>query len=197
MCLLQWSYTLHNVPRALCISTWATCSTRLLTVHMGAGAGADGNRGWRRCRLIAAVSNSCLLKGYLEGVRKCTTFTITVGLLLGGAWAIFSFTRGQLYITHAHHMHSHMICISGRIFHIMAAWMASSKDDLMRWYPVSVHTTPDDHCSVRVHKKAIADELKKAKPRNSVLLPLRSTFHERRMFFQSAAMKVTEILDTV
>ena len=67
----------------------------------------------------------------------------------------------------------------------------------MRRYPIKVHSgTMDDFCSVEEHKKALSAELQKAKPRDSVLIPLlRSTFQERRMFVHTAK-GVSEILDT-
>ena len=45
------------------------------------------------------------------------------------------------------------------------------------------------------HMKAIEDELKKAKPRNAVLLPLlKLTYPERRIYVQNDATSVTDIL---
>lgn len=47
-----------------------------------------------------------------------------------------------------------------------------------------------------MHNKAIKVELAKAKPRDSVLLPLmRSTYGERRMFILNEATSVQSILE--
>ena len=50
----------------------------------------------------------------------------------------------------------------------------SSRDELIRRYPVQSNTSlPDeDPQSIESHKKAIEDELAKAKPQDTVLLPL-------------------------
>ena len=49
--------------------------------------------------------------------------------------------------------------------------------------------------SVAEHAKALNEEMKKPKPRDSVLLPLmKHTFHDRRIFVQNDASSVTEIL---
>ena len=60
-------------------------------------------------------------------------------------------------------------------------------DVLLRRYPTRVLDAPvDDACSTERHKKAIEEESKKSKPRDSVLLPLmKSTFQARRMFIQA------------
>lgn len=69
-------------------------------------------------------------------------------------------------------------------------------DILLRRYPVPVQDfTADDPAGVDQHRKAISEELKKAKPRDSVLLPLmQSTYQERRMFVESEASAASEIL---
>ena len=49
--------------------------------------------------------------------------------------------------------------------------------------------------STEQHMKAIGDELKKAKPRNAVLLPLlKLTYPDRRMYVQDVATNVANIL---
>ena len=70
------------------------------------------------------------------------------------------------------------------------------KDKLLRRYPVRVQDfTVEDPAGIDQHKKAITKELKKAKPRDSVLLPLmQSTYQERRMFVESDASAASEIL---
>ena len=75
--------------------------------------------------------------------------------------------------------------------------LVAPKDDLLRRYPARIlDVSVDDMCSVKQHKKAMEDEFKKAKPRDSVLLPLmKSTFKERRMFVQDDAGSVEDILD--
>ena len=56
---------------------------------------------------------------------------------------------------------------------------------------------PEDSRSVAEHAKALNGEMKKPKPRDSVLLPLmKYTFHDRRIFVQNDAASVTEIVDT-
>ena len=57
-------------------------------------------------------------------------------------------------------------------------------------------SVPEDSRSVAEHAKALNEEMKKSKPRDSVLLPLmKHTFHDRRIFVQNDAASVTEILD--
>ena len=75
--------------------------------------------------------------------------------------------------------------------------LASPKDDLLRRYPARVfNASLDDPVSLARHNKAITEESKKTKPRDSVLLPLmKSTFQQRRMFIQTEALSVTEILE--
>ena len=56
--------------------------------------------------------------------------------------------------------------------------------------------TPDDPRSMEQHKKAINEEVKKAKPRDAVLLPLmKSTFSERRLYIQTESTSVKESLE--
>lgn len=70
--------------------------------------------------------------------------------------------------------------------------------DLMRRYPVSSNAPTDSSEnaeSLELHKKAIDAELDKAKPRESVLLPLmRSTYGERRIFILNEETSVHGIL---
>ena len=57
--------------------------------------------------------------------------------------------------------------------------------DLLRRYPVNSDSTLDSEKpeTMDQHNNAITAELKKAKPRDSVLLPLlKSTYGERRIF---------------
>ena len=73
----------------------------------------------------------------------------------------------------------------------------SSKDELIRRYPVQSNASlsNEDPESLESHKKAIEDELTKAKPRDTVLLPLlKLTYSERRMYIQEVASSVTDIL---
>ena len=71
-----------------------------------------------------------------------------------------------------------------------------AKDNLLWRYPAQIlEAVPDDNLSVEQHKKAIGEEMKKPKPRDSVLLPLmKSTYHERRMFIQAEAVSVNQII---
>ena len=73
----------------------------------------------------------------------------------------------------------------------------SSKDELIRRYPVQSNASlsDEDPESLESHKKAIEDELTKAKPRDTVLLPLlKLTYSERRMYIQEVASSVADIL---
>ena len=55
---------------------------------------------------------------------------------------------------------------------------------------------PEDSGSVSEHKKALQEEIKKAKPRDNILLALmKNTFRDRRMFIQNEATTVGEILE--
>ena len=65
--------------------------------------------------------------------------------------------------------------------------------ELLRRYPVSSPNLIEDPSSVQVHLKGIEEELKRSKPRESVLLPLfRSTFGERRLFVLNDAKSMKE-----
>ena len=72
--------------------------------------------------------------------------------------------------------------------------------DLLRRYPVSNSISTNTHEnaeSLELHKKAMGTKLAKAKPRDSVLLPLmRSTYGERRVFILNEATSVQAILQT-
>ena len=67
--------------------------------------------------------------------------------------------------------------------------------ELLRRYPVtSSNMEIEDASTIQMNLKGIADELKRAKPRESVLLPLfRSTFAERRLFILNDASSIKEI----
>ena len=63
-------------------------------------------------------------------------------------------------------------------------------------YPVQVELTSDDAHSIAEHKKALHEEMRKAKPRGPVVLPLmRNTFTEWHMYIQNEASTVIEILE--
>ena len=69
--------------------------------------------------------------------------------------------------------------------------------DLLRRYPVNSDSTLDSENpeTMDQHNNAITTELKKAKPRDSVLIPLlKSTYGERRMFVLNEAASVSDIL---
>ena len=54
----------------------------------------------------------------------------------------------------------------------------------------------EDPRGVVEHSKAICEEMKKPKPRDSLLLPLmKKTFQDRRIFIRSDASAVSEILE--
>lgn len=68
--------------------------------------------------------------------------------------------------------------------------------NLLLRYPVSNQIECDDSESLEQHQQAIAKELEKAKPRDSVLLPLlRSTYGERRMYILNEASCVKVIFE--
>ena len=69
------------------------------------------------------------------------------------------------------------------------------KQNLARRYPISASSSLVDAASTKRHKKAIDDEMEKAKPRDAVLLPLMKTIYgDRRMFVMNDAASVMEIL---
>ena len=71
--------------------------------------------------------------------------------------------------------------------------------DILRRYPTTNHifsSDPDNAESIEKHMKAIGSELAKAKPRDTVLLPLmKSTFANRRLFVLNDADSVNAILE--
>ena len=70
---------------------------------------------------------------------------------------------------------------------------------LCNWYryPVRVQDSiSEDPRSVTEHNKALHEEMKKAKPRDTVMLPLmKNTYRDRRTFIQNDASTVAEILE--
>ena len=68
--------------------------------------------------------------------------------------------------------------------------------NLLLRYPMTNQPECEDTESLEQHRQAISKELEKAKPRDSVLLPLlRSTYGERRMFILNEASCVKGILE--
>ena len=66
---------------------------------------------------------------------------------------------------------------------------------LIRRYPVSSYDV-SDVATTEKHKKAISDEIRKSRPRDTLLLPLlKSTFGERRMFIMNEATCVADVLE--
>lgn len=66
---------------------------------------------------------------------------------------------------------------------------------LIRRYPISSYDVGDS-ATIEKHNKAISDELSKAKPRDTLLLPLlKTTFGVRRMYVMNEATCVTDILN--
>ena len=68
--------------------------------------------------------------------------------------------------------------------------------DILRRYPTTNHifsSDPDNAESIEKHMKAIGSELAKAKPRDTVLLPLmKSTFANRRLFDADSVNAILE-----
>ena len=80
---------------------------------------------------------------------------------------------------------------------VKAKKTTTARDELLRRYPVRCNTSvvAEDSSSLIQHMKAIEDELGKAKPRDTVLLPLlKLTYSERRMYVQEIATCVADIL---
>lgn len=72
---------------------------------------------------------------------------------------------------------------------------ARKRDSLLRRYPTGAQLT-EDAASTESHLSAIVTELAKAKPRDSVLLPLmRSTYPSRRLFILNDATSAKHILN--
>jgi len=68
--------------------------------------------------------------------------------------------------------------------------------NLLLRYPMTNQLECEDSESLEQHRQAISKELEKAKPRDSVLLPLlRSTYGERRMYILNEASCVKGILE--
>lgn len=70
--------------------------------------------------------------------------------------------------------------------------------DIIHRYPMHCDSNDDveDRKTMKEHKKAIASELLKTKPRDSILLPLmKSTFGGRRMLVLTDDVSVGEILE--
>jgi len=68
--------------------------------------------------------------------------------------------------------------------------------NLLLRYPMTNQPECEDSESLEQHRQAISKELEKAKPRDSVLLPLlRSTYGERRMYILNEASCVKGILE--
>lgn len=71
-------------------------------------------------------------------------------------------------------------------------------DNLVRRYPVKTYQTDEleDKETIDQHFAAIAEEMKKARPRERVLLPLmKTTFPSRWLFVTKDASSVKQILD--
>jgi hypothetical protein len=69
------------------------------------------------------------------------------------------------------------------------------RDLLLRRYPTGAQLT-EDTASIESHLSAISTELMKAKPRDSVLLPLmKSMYPSRRLFILNDAGSAKNVLD--
>ena len=69
------------------------------------------------------------------------------------------------------------------------------RDELFRRYPTGVTWPQEEGVTLDQHMRAIAAEMDKAKPTDIVILPLmKSTYRNRRMFFENNAKSVQEIL---
>ena len=70
---------------------------------------------------------------------------------------------------------------------------------LFNWYryPVRIQdSVSEDPRSVTEHNKALHEEMKKAKLRDTLMLPLmKNTYQDRRTFIQNDASTVAEILE--
>ena len=66
---------------------------------------------------------------------------------------------------------------------------------LIRRYPISSYKV-GDCATIERHSKAISEELSKAKPRDTLLLPLlKATFGVRRMYVMNEATCATDVLN--
>ena len=74
---------------------------------------------------------------------------------------------------------------------------SSSKDQLLHRYPIKFHGSDiEDPASVTKHIAAIEAEMKKAKPRESLILPLmKKTFHNRWEYIQHEANSARDIIE--
>lgn len=77
--------------------------------------------------------------------------------------------------------------------------LSSGKPEVLRRHPVKAGGRSldiIDNETLDQHRKAIEAEMKKAKPRDSVLLPLmKLTFPHRRMYVQNTAITMNDILE--
>lgn len=75
---------------------------------------------------------------------------------------------------------------------------SSTKDQLLRRYPIKFDNSDliEDPASVCQHIAAIGEEMKKAKPRESLILPLmKKTFRDRWEFVQHDALSVKDVME--
>ena len=75
---------------------------------------------------------------------------------------------------------------------------SSARDQLLRRYPIKFNNGDfiEDPASVCQHLGAIEEEMKKAKPRESLILPLmKKTFRDRWEFVQHDALSVKVVID--
>ena len=71
----------------------------------------------------------------------------------------------------------------------------SKVDKLIRRYPVTISSEVADPETMEQHHKAIEEEMKKAKPRDRILLPLmKATFQNRLLYIRKDASCVNDIL---
>ncbi len=71
------------------------------------------------------------------------------------------------------------------------------RDQLLRRYPIGITTCrlQEDIGSLDEHQKALSIEMAKAKPRDTVILPLmKSTYSKRRMFIEAEAGCVQDVM---
>ncbi len=73
---------------------------------------------------------------------------------------------------------------------------SSSKDQLLRRYKFHNSDVIEDPASVTKHIAAIEEEMKKSKPRKSLILPLmKKTFCDRWEFVQHDAISVKDVIE--
>ena len=82
--------------------------------------------------------------------------------------------------------------VKGHSCHLLYKWKES---EMTRRYPiVSTNVDIEDPSTLSKHQSAIAEELDKAKPRDTVLLPLlKSTYGERRLYIVNNSSSVKDI----